>query len=105
MQSDHYLDKMSHDSSPQFTTKGGHPEDTEKAALDEPADSIHGPSIGEGIDILGQQSIDPALNAKMHIVNNVSELPQAPSLLESCVGNARENLSTGKRPIASQSFK
>jgi hypothetical protein len=62
------------DSSPaQFATKDDYPKDTEKVASGEREDSIHDPSIGEGIDILGQQSIDPALNAKMHLVNNVRD--------------------------------
>ena len=34
-------------------------------------------SIREGSDILSLQEIDPALNAKMHIVNNV-RIPEAP---------------------------
>lgn len=76
----HYLDKMSDYSNPQLAAKDDYPKDTEKVALDERDDSIQGPSIGEGVDILGQQSIDPALNAKMHIVNNVRTLPQAPLL-------------------------
>jgi hypothetical protein len=63
---------MSDYSSPQHASKDGYPKDTKKVALGEPADSIHNLSVGEGVDILGQQSIDPALNAKMHIVNNVS---------------------------------
>lgn len=29
-------------------------------------------SLREGIDILGQQDVDPALSQKMHLVNNVS---------------------------------
>ena len=71
---------MSDYSNPQLTAKNDYPKDTEKAALDERDDSIQGPSVGEGVDILGQQSIDPALNAKMHIVNDVRTLPQAPLL-------------------------
>jgi hypothetical protein len=39
-----------------------------------PPDGI---SIREGSDILSLQAVDPALNAKMHIVNNVG-FPQAP---------------------------
>lgn len=105
MQSNHYLDKMSYDSSPPFAAKDNYPKDTEKVALDEPEDSVHGPSIGEGIDILGQQSIDPALNAKMHIVNNVSELPQAPFLLDSSVGDVKEDSGIDKRPTTLQLFK
>ncbi len=67
---------MSTPSSPEVNADNGkhdYPKDSEKIALGEREESIHGPSIGEGIDILGQQSIDPALDAKMHIVNNVSE--------------------------------
>jgi hypothetical protein len=30
-------------------------------------------SLREGIDILGQQDVDPALSQKMHMVNNVSK--------------------------------
>jgi hypothetical protein len=71
---------MSDYSNPQLAAKDDYPKDTEKVALDERDDSIQGPSIGEGVDILGQQSIDPALNAKMHIVNNVRTVPQAPLL-------------------------
>ncbi|KIH86469.1 MFS transporter [Sporothrix brasiliensis 5110] len=32
--------------------------------------SSEGSSLREGIDILGQQDVDPALNQKMHLVNN-----------------------------------
>lgn len=71
---------MSDYSNPQLAAKDDYPKDTEKVALGERDDSIHGLSIGEGVDILGQQSIDPALNAKMHIVNDVRTLPQAPLL-------------------------
>lgn len=28
-------------------------------------------SLAEGEDVLGRQDLDPALNAKMHLVNNV----------------------------------
>lgn len=34
-------------------------------------------SIGESDDILAQQDIDPALNAKMHLVNNVRRDPSS----------------------------
>lgn len=48
-------------------------EDTEKyAANDELRDTSL--DYGKGEDILGQQDIDPALNAKMYIVNNVRNL-------------------------------
>lgn len=45
--------------------------DHEKVALGEHhvADGLH--SIGKGEDILSMQDVDPALNAKMHLVNNV----------------------------------
>lgn len=36
-------------------------------------------SIGEGQDVLALQDIDPALNAKMHLVNNVRRTPKAPN--------------------------
>ena len=47
--------------------------DTEKYAAD---NELREASLdyGKGEDILGQQDIDPALNAKMHIVNNVRDL-------------------------------
>jgi hypothetical protein len=46
------------------------PKDSEKHAGDT---QLRDTSLdyGKGEDILGQQDIDPALNAKMHIVNNV----------------------------------
>lgn len=34
-------------------------------------------SLAEGEDILSLQDIDPALNAKMHIVNDVRTLPRS----------------------------
>jgi hypothetical protein len=43
-------------------------EKTEIGALDHPPEYI---SIKEGSDILAHQDTDPALTAKMHIVNNV----------------------------------
>lgn len=46
-------------------------------ATAEPDTVFDGYSVAEGSDILGQQDIDPALNAKMHLVNNV-DCPQAP---------------------------
>ena len=52
--------------------KNDHNKDTEKYAADtELRDSSL--DYGKGEDILGQQDIDPALNAKMHIVNNVRQ--------------------------------
>jgi hypothetical protein len=53
--------------------------DSEKAPLGEPDVVLDGISVAEGKDILALQDTDPALNAKMHIVNNVRErAPQAP---------------------------
>jgi hypothetical protein len=46
--------------------------DTEKYATDNEL-SDTSLDYGKGEDILGQQDIDPALNAKMHIVNNVRD--------------------------------
>lgn len=49
----------------------------EKTAVGEPDVPAEGFSIHEGSDILALQGVDPALNAKMHLVNNVG-FPQAP---------------------------
>jgi hypothetical protein len=49
-----------------FISKGD-----EKAALGEPDVSYDHESVGSGEDILALQDVDPALNAKMHLVNNV----------------------------------
>jgi hypothetical protein len=65
---------MSANSSPPLEPKNDYPKDSEKVALGERDASLEcpaSPSIGEGEDILGRQDIDPALNAKMHLVNNV----------------------------------
>jgi hypothetical protein len=43
----------------------------EKNLKEEPDAVLDGYSVGEGEDILALQDIDPALNAKMHLVNNV----------------------------------
>lgn len=43
----------------------------EKKVLDSEVPRNSDIDFGEGIDILSLQDIDPALNAKMHIVNNV----------------------------------
>ena len=43
----------------------------EKIAGEEPEVVADGYSVREGEDILALQDIDPALNAKMHLVNNV----------------------------------
>jgi hypothetical protein len=86
-----YLEKMSSDNStPQFAVKDGYPKDEEKVAL-EREDSIQDPSIGEGIDLLGQQIVDPALTAKMHIVNNVRKHSHK-RLSFSGIGNFEETL-------------
>jgi hypothetical protein len=47
-----------------------HPKN-EKIAGEEPEVVADGYSIKGGEDILALQDIDPALNAKMHLVNNV----------------------------------
>jgi hypothetical protein len=47
--------------------------DTEKVAPGEPDVVLDGYSVAEGKDILALQDVDPALDAKMHIVNNVRE--------------------------------
>jgi hypothetical protein len=49
--------------------------DSEKMGADIPMDhdALEHHSIAEGQDLLGKESLDPALKAKMHIVNNVSE--------------------------------
>jgi hypothetical protein len=52
--------------------KGTYPDDGEKKALGERDLSLDEPFIAAGMDILALQAIDPALDAKMHIVNNVS---------------------------------
>jgi len=45
-------------------------EDPEKYSTD-PETRHTSIDYGKNEDILGQQDVDPALNAKMHIVNNV----------------------------------
>jgi hypothetical protein len=51
----------------------------EKTAIGEPDPVQDGYSVGEGEDILALQDTDPALNAKMFLVNNVRRLPHAPT--------------------------
>lgn len=58
---------MSANSTPPLEAKG-----SEKVALEEPDIVLDGLPVGEGTDLLALQDFDPALNAKMHIVNNVS---------------------------------
>jgi len=65
---------MSTLSTPELTSgneKDPYPKDSEKLAMGERDVSLDEPSIDKGIDILALQDIDPALDAKMHIVNNV----------------------------------
>jgi hypothetical protein len=45
----------------------------EKIAGEEPEVVADGYSVRDGEDILALQDIDPALNAKMHLVNNVKQ--------------------------------
>jgi hypothetical protein len=75
------IEMSSDDSNPQLAAKDDYPKDNEKLALAEREDSIGGPSIDEGVDILGLQALDRALNLKMHIVNNVRD-QKAPPLTE-----------------------
>jgi hypothetical protein len=51
----------------------------EKTAIGEPDSVQDGYSVGGGEDILALQDTDPALNAKMFLVNNVRRLPHAPT--------------------------
>lgn len=64
---------MSADHSPALESN----EKNEKHFGAEPELVHDGYSVSESSDILGRQDVDPALNAKMHIVNNV-HCPQAP---------------------------
>jgi hypothetical protein len=43
----------------------------EKFAVGEPEPVYDGYSVAEGEDVLALQDVDPALNSKMHLVNNV----------------------------------
>jgi hypothetical protein len=47
--------------------------DHEKVALGQQDVTYDTHSVDKGEDILSMQDVDPALNAKMHIVNNVRE--------------------------------
>jgi hypothetical protein len=63
--------------------------DNDKIALGQQDVSFENQSIGSGQDLLGQQDIDPALNAKMHLVNNVRKPTSAnfhssPNATSSC---------------------
>jgi len=62
---------MSRKSSPPLAGNDGYPKGNEKFALGEPDVLVELLSVGEGEDVLALQDVDPALNAKMHIVNNV----------------------------------
>ncbi|KAH8819956.1 major facilitator superfamily domain-containing protein [Xylogone sp. PMI_703] len=71
---------MSVDSSPQFAQgdeKGDIFKDHARTELGEPVAELDGSSVAKGEDILALQDIDPALNAKMHLVNNVRSTPTA----------------------------
>lgn len=60
---------MSTDYSPPLAASDN--KDTEKVALGESDVAPDNYSIRDGSDILALQDVDPALNAKMHLVNNV----------------------------------
>jgi hypothetical protein len=65
---------MSLESSPHIAPsdeKTSYPKGDENAALAELDVFYDHDSVGKGEDILGLQDVDPALNAKMHLVNNV----------------------------------
>lgn len=48
-------------------------EETEEKVVVTTSDDSEASSLRKGEDILALQDLDPALNAKMHLVNNVSE--------------------------------
>ncbi|KAG4411448.1 hypothetical protein IFR04_015418 [Cadophora malorum] len=52
------------------STKNDYPTGEDKVALGQPHVVAESASFGVAEDILGSQSVDPALDAKMHIVNN-----------------------------------
>jgi hypothetical protein len=68
---------MSEKSSPAFATGNDYPQDSEKVMGEEPKEVREGSLYEKGLDVLGLQDVDPALNAKMHIVNNVSRISAA----------------------------
>ena len=59
---------MSGNHSPALTSSE---KDHEKVIAAEPNLVYDNDSVAEGSDILALQDVDPALNAKMHLVNNV----------------------------------
>lgn len=61
----------------------------EKVAGVEPDIQLDDHSLGEGVDVLALQDVDPALNAKMHIVNNVRGILHA--ALTQCTFLSRAN--------------
>ncbi len=57
--------------------------DKEKATdggVETPVAEGDGGAPVEGLDVLSLQDLDPALNMKMHLVNNVGRLPPAAGL-------------------------
>jgi len=61
------------------SAKKGITKDPEKInTYDTGRTSLDSPFIIEGEDVLGRQDLDPALNAKMHLVKNVRWIPKAP---------------------------
>ena len=61
------------------TEKADYPKGDEKVALGETDVSDEHVSMREGQDVLALQDVDPALNAKMHLVNNVrAHMRQSP---------------------------
>ncbi len=53
------------------TDKDGYPKDAEKLAVNDVPHQDTTLEVGSSEDVLALQDVDPALNAKMHIVNNV----------------------------------
>lgn len=68
---------MSERESPRLASsgdEGGYSKEPEKNAFG-PEPSIDGRTISKGEDLFASQDLDPALNAKMFIVNNVRSVP------------------------------
>lgn len=44
--------------------------------------NIEESTIGDAVEVLALQDLDPALNAKMHLVNNVRPVPRVSSIAD-----------------------
>jgi hypothetical protein len=101
---------MSAQSNPPLTPSkenNDYPNDSKNVATERDV-SIDEPSIGKGVDLLALQDADPALSAKMHIVNNVREHshkrhsyvePLAAFELQLIMGRARLSMKLGSLHI------